>query len=327
MSEFRSFWFGEAPSPYERLAMQSFVDFGHSYVLYAYEKYDVPRGVELRDASDILPRDRVFTYKDGPGRGSVSAFSNVFRYRLLQQLGGWWIDTDVICQSETIAEPDIFVGWEEEGKAGSAILRFPAGHPATTALYEAAEAAGENIRWGQVGPRLVTRVVMEHGLAGRVTSRKRGFPVPPANALDLLRPAARDAITELAGRVPLLHYWNEILRRAVVFKWMAPPAGSYFASLFQKHRVAPGAVAYASEEIERLNENFLALLNPPLRSENMALRKALAAERDKSAALSEALRLTGEERGRLSEGRTASREQRGTGKRAREAGETFEKRA
>ena len=56
----------------------------------------------------------------------------------------------MICQSDSIPEPDIFLGWEEEGKVGSAILRFPAGHPATTALSEAAEAAGENIRWGQM---------------------------------------------------------------------------------------------------------------------------------------------------------------------------------
>src|SRR5262249_17317519 len=153
----------------------------------------------------------------------VSAFSNLFRYRLLQQLGGWWIDADVICQSETVPEPDIFLGWEEEGKVGSAILRFPAGHPAATLLYETANSAGEEVRWGELGPRLVTRIAKEAGLQEKVIARKRSFPIHARNALDLLRPSARDAVTRLAGKTPLLHYWNEILRQAVVFKWMAPP--------------------------------------------------------------------------------------------------------
>ena len=107
--------------------------------------------------------------------------------------------------------------------------------------------------------------------------------------------------------MPLLHVWNEILRRAVVFKWMAPPPGSYFASLFERHGVTPGPQAYSSDEIERLNANFLALLNPPLRNKNLALRKALAAERDKSGALAEALRVGREERERLSEELAMSR--------------------
>ena len=37
------------------LAMKSFVAFGHRYILYAYRKFDVPAGVELRDANEILP--------------------------------------------------------------------------------------------------------------------------------------------------------------------------------------------------------------------------------------------------------------------------------
>lgn len=90
MAKFQSFWFGDHLTPYQLLALKSFVDFGHDYVLYAYKHFDVPGGVELRDAKDILPEDRVFFYGDraGIGRGSVSAFSNLFRYYLLHQMGG-----------------------------------------------------------------------------------------------------------------------------------------------------------------------------------------------------------------------------------------------
>ena len=32
-----------------------------------------------------------------PDSGSLAAFSNLFRYKLLLERGGWWVDTDVIC--------------------------------------------------------------------------------------------------------------------------------------------------------------------------------------------------------------------------------------
>jgi hypothetical protein len=74
VQRFQSFWFGENITQYQRLAMKSFVDFGHRYILYAYRKFDVPAGVELRDAAELLPEARVFFYGDkaGVGRGSVS---------------------------------------------------------------------------------------------------------------------------------------------------------------------------------------------------------------------------------------------------------------
>jgi hypothetical protein len=58
----------------------------------------------------------VFFYGDraGIGRGSVSAFSNLFRYYLLHQMGGWWVDADVVCLSECVPATPIFMGWEYE---------------------------------------------------------------------------------------------------------------------------------------------------------------------------------------------------------------------
>jgi hypothetical protein len=36
MPTFRSFWYGESLPLYQKLAMKSFVDFGHKFVLFAY---------------------------------------------------------------------------------------------------------------------------------------------------------------------------------------------------------------------------------------------------------------------------------------------------
>jgi hypothetical protein len=89
MAKFQSFWFGESLPPYQRLAMKSFVDFGHKFVLFAYRHFDVPAVVELRDASEILPESRVVFYgaRAGASRGSVAGFSNLFCCKTLYEMG------------------------------------------------------------------------------------------------------------------------------------------------------------------------------------------------------------------------------------------------
>lgn len=41
-------------------------------------------------------RERLLVSR-GIRQGSYSAFSNQFRYTLLYDKGGWWVDTDVVC--------------------------------------------------------------------------------------------------------------------------------------------------------------------------------------------------------------------------------------
>ena len=55
----------------------------------------MPEGVTLIDAARILPKSRLTTYKHGEETGSVALFSNIFRYTLLRDQGGWWTDTDI----------------------------------------------------------------------------------------------------------------------------------------------------------------------------------------------------------------------------------------
>jgi len=258
-AHFQSFWFGDALSPYEQLAMKSFIDRGHRYTLYAYQALDVPRGVELCDAGEILPRDRVFHYGEraGAGRGSVSAFSNLFRYALLRRHGGWWVDTDVVCLSDDVPQGDIFVGWETAETIGSAILRFPAGHPALLALCERCERAGTDVAWGEIGPRLMTEVATEHGLRPLARAQPVAYPVSYHDALYLLMPARRDEVAQKLRAAPFLHFWNEVKRRAVILPSIAPPDGSHMATLFERHGVGvDNAPRYTADQIQRLADNY-----------------------------------------------------------------------
>jgi hypothetical protein len=244
---------------YQRLALKSFIDCGFEYTLYSYRKCEVPRGVELRDANEIVREERVSFYgarADG-GQGGISGFSNLFRYHLLRKVGGWWVDADVICLSEKVPETDIFIGWEDEDLVGNAILKLPSGHRLARELCDAADRAGTNIAWGETGPYLLTRLVKEHGLLEVVSAQATGFPVRWRDALDLLIPQQREQVREQVKSSTSLHIWNEILRRAVVFTWMAPPPESFIAELFSRHGVSFGdAPVYTADQIQRLSDNY-----------------------------------------------------------------------
>ena len=261
MSKFQLFWFGDYLPPYQRLAMKSFVDFGHKYVLYAYKKFDVPAGVELRDASDILPESRLFFYgaRADVGRGSVAGFSNLFRYHLLYRKGNWWVDADVVCLSATAPAADIFMGWEYEHLIGNAILKFPDQHEFVRKLRDSAEDAGVDLAWGATGPNLLTRLAKEHDLLNFVCPQPLGYPVQSMDALHILIPTRCDEVRERIDGKPFLHMWNEIFRRAVIFPWMAPPPDSLVAQLFRRHGIDFGdAPIYTADQIQRLNDNYYA---------------------------------------------------------------------
>ena len=88
-------WIGRALSPLEQLSIRSFLANGHEVHLYLYEQIEgVPRGTRVRNAERVLPRSAQFLYREHP---SYAGFSNFFRYRLLLEKGGWWVDLDTIC--------------------------------------------------------------------------------------------------------------------------------------------------------------------------------------------------------------------------------------
>lgn len=99
-----SLWVGEKKlSPIEKLTLASFVDMGAEFHLWHYGdvKEKLFENVILRDAEEIMPKSQIFKrpkkmYFEFGGDNYVS-FSDVFRYKVLYDLGGWWSDMDVVC--------------------------------------------------------------------------------------------------------------------------------------------------------------------------------------------------------------------------------------
>lgn len=148
-------WIGNVLSKMELLTIRSFISNGHHFRLWVYDSPEVPMldGLEVRDAREIISEEYVFSYKNknkfGHGKGSYAGFSDIFRYKLLYQYGGWWVDMDVTClRPFDFASPYIFRSHHELDVVGN-VMKCPKGAPVMLSSYEEAnrEINGNNEDW------------------------------------------------------------------------------------------------------------------------------------------------------------------------------------
>lgn len=237
MTTFRSLWVGPRLSPLEQLCIRSFLARGHAFELYAYDApAGVPAGCTLLPAGSILPREAVFTYRKGPrGRGSPAAFANLFRYKLLLERGGWWVDCDMVCLDGPAGDPEVFFASEDDRKQCNAVLRFPAGHPLARRLFEEASAAGRDLDWGETGPALLTRVLAEEGWSDRAAPPSTVFPLHWREWSFLVDPHRAAIARERLRGAMMVHLWNQMYRDWSLDTAIAPPAGSVLAQWYVDH--------------------------------------------------------------------------------------------
>ncbi len=201
----------------ERLALASHVQVGHACRLWVYDPVsNVPPGIAVEDAGDIFPRSRIFTYRHGPGKGSVAAFANLFRYKLLCRLGGWWCDTDVVCLKPlNFAGDHVFASERTPGsvQVTNCVIKAPKDSPVMRHCLATAEARDPaSLNWGDTGPRLLTEAVRRFQLDDSVVAPETFCPVHFFDAGALLsRPV--DLQSSPLRHAHAVHLWHEIWRR------------------------------------------------------------------------------------------------------------------
>jgi hypothetical protein len=251
MATLQSLWIGAALSPIEAMCIQSFLSRGHRFDLFVYGDVDnVPDGCTRHDARSVVDEARIFAYRQGSGKGSVSGFSNLFRYKLLLDRGGWWVDLDVVCIGDPVPDADVALAREDGEHVNCAIIKFPPGHPAMAYAYSRAVAVGTNMTWGECGPRLMTEVVPMFGLEPALMPRQSFYPIPWRESAKLIDPAHREYVEAKVRGAVFVHLWNETFRRAHYDKGVRPPRGSYLYGLLDAHDMLHGFKwEYAAESI------------------------------------------------------------------------------
>jgi hypothetical protein len=144
-------WIGNQLSKIELLTISSFINNGHEFHLWIYEpiRTSLPEGVIIEDANEIIDTSKIFRYKYtndyGHGKGSVSGFSDIFRYKLLFEKGGWWTDMDMTCLHHlNIGSPYFFRSHHDLFLVGN-IMKAPKGSELMNLCYkEANETIDEN---------------------------------------------------------------------------------------------------------------------------------------------------------------------------------------
>ena len=164
-NEVFSLWIGPRLSIMEQTCINSFLEKGTAFILYIYDNLEnVPAGTVIKDANTVVPFSEYSNY-DNP-----SYFSNLFRYTLLYELGGIWVDMDLICiQPIDLSSEYIFSSElkNDEQHTNAGIIGCP---PKTTLMYDCKMEVEhivynkQNIKHGQLGPKVLKKYVSKHEL-------------------------------------------------------------------------------------------------------------------------------------------------------------------
>jgi hypothetical protein len=239
MTMIQGLWIGPSLSTMERMCINSFIKNGFEFVLYTYAPIEnTPYNATLRDANDILPETMIphFNYRGRPNNGV--AFSDVFRFKLLHDRGGIWVDLDVAClRPFRLTHEYCFQTWPGTEAVGTCFLAAPRGSQLMQACYsQALEYADQLPEWGTLGFDLLARLLKEHGL----TRFARQLPFLPIHWKDtgILREdslRARLLWARFGRQSTFVHFHNEMWRIHNINKDSAFPRYSIYERLKRRY--------------------------------------------------------------------------------------------
>jgi hypothetical protein len=239
----QSFWIGPRLSSLHVLGIRSFLAHGHEYHLYTFDEIEnVPEGVRVLDASRLFSRENVFTYQEGFGKGSYSAFSNEFRYRLLYEHGGWWVDTDVVCLKPFDFDADFVFACERTPEqtltTASCVIKSPARSAYLAYCLEVCAAADKAaLRWGEIGPRLMHAAVTRFDLARYRVAPEVFNPVDYFSCAEIVAPDFD--MSRLAGS-SAVHLWHQKWKSHYLNQDYEGDPGSLYGELRRRYLPASG---------------------------------------------------------------------------------------
>lgn len=178
----QSFWIGSL-SIIEIMCINSFLLNQYEFHLYTYDpdlldRFNDPlmvkhlrdNGLKLLPADEILPKSELFQYVNG----SYSAFSNLFRLKLLYMQGHTWVDLDVVCIRKYNLDRTEYLFISECNRdyignvIGCSILKVPKGSPilleGINRIYALKpDVLSGKITWG-LGPKIISELIQKFRL-------------------------------------------------------------------------------------------------------------------------------------------------------------------
>lgn len=235
----QSLWLGPRLSTMERLCINSFLRNGIGYRLYAYEDIEgVPDATTVLDANKIIPASEIPCYRSSRPEGDRSTFSNAFRYKLLLEQGGIWVDTDVAClRPFTLDDPYRFqISKNLDGTTfiESALIKVPPDSELMqVCCRSAAKLKGATFAWGSLGPQLLQQQV-EHLRLASFTRTDLFVPICWEETEQFCSMSLKARWRFHRSKAPLVHFCNEMWRLAGRDKNRRYP-GSIYSALQERY--------------------------------------------------------------------------------------------
>ena len=185
------FWSMGLLGEMQRLSLQSMVRHGHPVKLYTYDDVAtmqalVPSGVMVADAGSVVERS---LYQHAVMHSEIRYFSDIFRYAVLHEFGGWWLDTDIVLVKPLdFASEHVFStqwsGVENGHVCVGGVMRAPKGSPHMAKLHALSlrRLLGEKrVEYGAAGPLLLSEYLL---LADDEELQSSILPPTTFNAID-----------------------------------------------------------------------------------------------------------------------------------------------
>jgi hypothetical protein len=265
-------WIGTQLNAIEQLTIKSFLNHGHTFVLWTYEPVvNVPVNTTIRNANEIIPKEEVFTYKHynqfGHGKGSYAGFSDLFRYKLLYELGGWWVDMDVTCLKPFHFEGDyVFRYHHKNGLVGNVMKCPPKSELMLYCFQQASELINEENRDWMLPLKILKAGINKYNLNSytKDISNKDSWP----DVAKLLKSSQNQKLNWHA-----IHWMNEEWRRLNLSKDTFLKDSLIAKLLFENHIKIKLFPKYkAAQYIYKIGKINYSLINLPFQIRSVFYR-------------------------------------------------------
>jgi len=211
--------------------MQSFLEHGHTLRVFTYHTVQLPKGAINEDAGQILSYEQFFIFMDSP-----SAFSNIFRYKLLYEQGGWWVDTDIVCLRSWFPFCEYFWVEEDPGIINGSVLKFPVADLRCERLLQLSMERRKNLtKWGQLGPYLLSEVLATEKPSNHSGSTHDVYPIHYLETHFFWLPEFAAVVEIRSSNSLFLHLWNKMFDAMGIDLNCTPPKGSFLRMLYLTH--------------------------------------------------------------------------------------------
>lgn len=226
---------------YEYACVNSFVKNGFQVDLYSYDKIGLPKGANLKNASNIMSKKDLKRFIHDGKKGCLAAFSDKFRIHLMKKVRGWYFDCDILCLrnvtqfSNIENNNDIIVGLETKNNVNNAILKIENKKILEIILNKIKE-RGYVFKWGDIGPNLITKILKDENEFHSALKQEIFYPFNFKSDFKLLLlPGYDTRINKMVKNSLTIHNYNQILTRFGIPKNIMPPRNSFLYQKFIKY--------------------------------------------------------------------------------------------